>query len=44
MPVVPGTQHTVTRRQGVGVVVSSTKDPNVGLENGRSMLAAAYTT
>ena len=44
MPIVPGTQHTVTRRQGVGVVVSSTKEPNVGLENRRSMLAADYTT
>tara|TARA_R100000008_G_C3482919_1_gene114792 strand:- start:126 stop:542 length:417 start_codon:yes stop_codon:yes gene_type:complete len=44
MPIVPGTQHTVTRRQGIGGVVSSTKDPNVGIENGRSMLPADYTT
>ena len=44
MPATPGTSTTVVIDPAIGFVSSDTKDPNVGIEAGRTYVAPTPTT
>ena len=44
MPATPGTSTTVVIDPAIGLVASDTKDPQVGIEAGRTYVAPTPTT